>query len=62
MIVIILGEATRVMVEDDGKILRNIKEWGIMEKLPGYEDVGEFLKFIHNYVLPVYGKKKHTTI
>ena len=55
MFVIILGEATRVTMEDDGKILRHIREWGIMGKLPGYEDVVEFLKCIHNYVLPVYG-------
>ena len=28
-----------------------------MDNLPKYEDVVEFLKFIHNYVLPIYGKK-----
>ena len=57
MFVIILGEATRVTIEYDGRILANIREWGIMDKLPEYDDVVEFLKFIHNYVLPISGKK-----
>ena len=57
---IILGEGTRVTLEDDGKILSNIRKWKIMDNLPKYEDVVEFLKFIHNYVLPIYGKKEMT--
>ena len=57
MFVIILGEATRVTMEYDGRILTNTREWKIMDKLPEYDDVVEFLKFIHNYVLPVYGEK-----
>ena len=56
MFIIILDEGTRVTIEDDGQILSNIRGWG-MAKLPKYEDVVEFLKFIHNYVLPIYGKK-----
>ena len=31
-----------------------------MDNLPKYEDVVEFLKFIHNYVVPIYGKKDMT--
>ena len=37
MFVMILGKATRVMVDDDENILTNIREWGIMGKLPEYE-------------------------
>ena len=48
MFIIILGEGTRVTMEDDGQILANIRGWSIMDKLPTYEDVVEFLKFIHN--------------
>ena len=54
MFIIILGEGTCVKMEDDGQILANIRGWSIMDKLPKYEDVVEFLKFIHNYVLPIY--------
>ena len=59
MFIIILGEGTRVTIEDEGKILFNIRGWAIMDNLPKYEDAVEFLKFIHNYVLPIYGKKRH---
>ena len=45
------------MMDDDGKILTDIRKWNILDKLPQYEDVGEFLKFVHNYVLPIYGEK-----
>ena len=57
MFIIILDEGIRVKMEDDGQILANIRGWSIMAKLPKYEDVVEFLKFIYNYVLPIYGKK-----
>ena len=43
MFVIILGEATHVTMEDDGRILSNIRKWGIMDKLLEYENVVEFL-------------------
>ena len=38
-------------------ILTNVREWDVGDKLPEYEDVLEFLKFIHNYVIPIYGTK-----
>ena len=60
MFIIILGEGTRVTLEDDGEKLSNIRGWTIMDNLPKYEDVVEFLKFIHNYVVPIYGKKDMT--
>ena len=33
MFIIILGEGTRVTMEDDGQILANIRGWGIMERV-----------------------------
>ena len=39
MFIIILGEGTRVTMEDGGKILSNIRKWGIMAKLPEYDMV-----------------------
>ena len=38
-------------------ILTNIRESDVGDKLPEYEDVLEFLKFVHNYVIPIYGTK-----
>ena len=37
MFIIILGEGTRITMEDDGQILANIRGWAIMNKLQ--EDV-----------------------
>ena len=45
------------MTDDHGLILINVREWDDEQKLPEYEDVLEFLKFVHNYVIPIYGTK-----
>ena len=45
------------MTDDHGLILINVREWDDEYKLPEYEDVLEFLKFVHNYVIPIYGTK-----
>ena len=38
-------------------ILTNVRFWEDEQTLPEYEDVLEFLKFVHNYVIPIYGAK-----
>ena len=53
----ISASATRVETDDHGLILTNVREWDDEQKLPEYEDVLEFLKFVHNYVIPIYGTK-----
>ena len=46
------------MTDDHGLIVTtNVREWDDEQKLPEYEDVLEFLKFVHNYVIPIYGTK-----
>ena len=43
--------------DEDGPILTNIWGWLLGEELPEYEDVVEFLKFVHKYVIPICGTK-----
>ena len=53
----ISASATRVKTDDYGLILIYVRQWDIGDKLPEYEDVLEFLKFVHNYVIPICGTK-----
>ena len=46
-----------VVTDDHGLILINVREWDDEHKIPEYEDVLEFLKSVHNYVIPIYGTK-----